>query len=132
MNTDRVIEKLNTACNILDSLRAEIINETKAPKAKKKKGDAEKVTDALNGITKELSEMGELNRELTIKQTLEKYGQPTDDDHIESIVRIVNDNGITLKQLDSCLERVKIANDKDPKNDIKKYTYSCLYKEGRQ
>lgn len=132
MNTERVIEKLNTACNILDSLRAEIINETKAPKTKKKKSDAEKVTDALNGITKELSEMGELNRELTIKQTLEKYGQPTDDDHIESIVKIVSDNGITLKQLDSCLERVKTANDKDPKNDIKKYTYSCLYKEGRQ
>ena len=128
MNTERVIEKINTACNILDSLRAELINDSKAPKGKKEKQPAEKVADALKGITKELADMGELNKELTIKQILEKYGQPTEDDHIESINRIVTDNGITLKELDSCLERVKYANDKDPKNDIKKYTYSCLYK----
>ena len=130
MNTERVIEKVNQACNILDSLRAELINDSKAPKSKKNK-TAEKVTDALNGITKDLAEMGELNRELTIKQLLEKYGQPADDEHIESINKIVTDNGITLKQLDSCLERVKYANDKEPKNDIKKYTYSCLYKESK-
>ena len=125
MNTDRIIEKLNAACNILDSLRAEIINETKAPKGKKK---TEKVKDTINEITKELSDMGELNRELTIKQVLEKYDQPTDDEHIANINRIVEKTGITLKELDSCIERVKTANDKEPKNDIYKYTYSCLYK----
>ena len=50
MNTERVIEKINTACNILDSLRAELINDSKAPKGKKEKQPAEKVADALEGM----------------------------------------------------------------------------------
>ena len=125
METDRVIEKLNTALNILDSLRLEIMKEdTKQKKTKK--------ADPVKEVTKPLNEMGELNQQITIKQILEKYDQPADDGHIESIQKIINSNGISLEKLDSCIERVKYANDKEPKNDIKKYTYSCLYKEGKQ
>jgi len=126
METDRVIEKLNTALNILDSLRAEIIKDS----SQEQKRAKSKKTDPVKEITKELADMGELNQQITIKQILEKYSQPADDEHIESIQKIINSKGLTLKQLDGCIERVKYANDKDPKNDIKKYTYSCLYKEG--
>lgn len=126
METEKVLEKLNTALNILDSLRAEIIKEdSKEKKARKK------TADPVKEVTKPLKDMGDLNQQLTIKQTLEKYSMPTDEEHIESIQNIVTSNGISLEKLDSCLERVKYANDKDPKNDIRKYTYSCLYKEGR-
>ena len=127
MDKDRLLEKINTACNILDSVRAELINEDRKTKKgnKKAKGIAKTLAEE---IKKPLEEMSELNKGLTVKQCLEKYGQPTDDDHIESIKRIVSNNDITPEQLDSCLERVKYANDKDPKNDIRKYTYSCLYK----
>ena len=123
METERVLEKLNTALNILDGLRAEIIRADSKQKKEKK-------ADPVKEVTKPLNEMGDLNQQITIKQILEKYGQPTDDEHIESVQRIINSNNITLEKLDSCIERVKYANDKDPKNDIKKYTYSCLYKEG--
>lgn len=124
MEENSILEKLNTALNILESARLEVIKaETKEKKTSKKK--TKKLSEE---ISKPLNEMGELNRELTVKQCLERYGQPTDDEHVESVNRIITGNGITLEQLDSCLERVKYANDKDPKNDIKKYTYSCLYK----
>ena len=121
MEQNDIIEQINTACNILDNLRARLINESRSTKKKKTK----KITEE---ITKPLTDMGELNQGLTIKQCLERYGQPTDDEHIQSINNIINKNGISLEQLDSCLERVKYANDKAPKNDIKKYTYSCLHK----
>ena len=124
MEENSILEKLNTALNILESARLEVIKaETKEKKTSKKK--TKKLSEE---ISKPLNEMGELNRELTVKQCLERYGQPTDDEHVESVNRIITGNGITLEQLDSCLERVKYANDKDPKNDIRKYTYSCLYK----
>ena len=129
LEREQIIETLNKALNTLDKLRSDLINEgRKEEKATKKKRTTGKITEE---VTKPLEEMGDLNRELTIKQCLERYGQPTDDDHIASVKKIVDGNGITLEQLDSCLERVKYANDKDPKNDIKKYTYSCLYKVGR-
>ena len=125
MDKERLLDRINTAANILDGIRAELINEDSQPKKSKAKGLAKKLTEE---ITKPLEEMSALNQELTVKQCLERYGQPTDDEHVESVNRIVSSNGITLEQLDSCLERVKYANDKDPKNDIRKYTYSCLYK----
>ena len=123
-----IIEVLNKALNPLDKLRADLINEGKAEKKAGKKKSKKTVTAITEEITKPLAEMGELNRELTIKQSLERYGQPTDSDHVTSVLKIVDDYGITLMQLECCLERVKYANDKDPKNDLKKYTYSCLYK----
>lgn len=124
MENDRLIEKVNTALNILESVRAELLKGDKGGK-KAKKNTA---SDPLKDTEKGLNEMGDLNQQITIKRTLEKYGQPTDDDHIASVQKIINSNGLTLEQLDSCLERVKYANDKEPKNNIKAYTYSCLYK----
>jgi len=126
MEHEQMIDKINTALNILEGVRLALLKEQKPEK--KKKPAADPVKDS----KKDLADMGELNRQLTIKQILEKYGQPADDDHVESIYKIVNKNGITIKELDSCIERVKTANDKEPKNDIKKYTYSCLYKEGKE
>ena len=121
MNNERMLEKMNTALNILDSVRLELIKEdtetTKKKKEKVKKADAEK-----------LKETGELAREYNIKKVLEKYHQPTDDEHVESICKIVENNNISKEQLDACIERVFKANIKEPKKNIKKYTYSCLYK----
>lgn len=122
---ERIIEVLNKVLNPLDKLRSDLINEGRAQSKAEKKKDTKKLAEE---ISKPLADMGELNRELTVKQSLERYGQPTDDDHIASVLKIVDNNGITLEELESCLERVKYANDKDPKNDLKKYTYSCLYK----
>lgn len=118
---ERIIEILNKVLNPLDKLRSDLINEGRA---QGKTGKKKKTKKLAEDVSKPLEEMSEL----TVKQCLEKYGQPTDDDHVESVKRIVSNNDITAEQLDSCLERVKYANDKDPKNDIRKYTYSCLYK----
>lgn len=113
MENDRLIEKINTALNILEGVRAEII---KADGKEKKKARKNSQVESDPQQQKE------------IKRVLEKYGQPTDEEHIASVQKIVSTNDITLEQLDACLERVKYANDKDPKNNIKAYTYSCLHK----
>lgn len=127
MDETRLLEKINKACNILDSLRAEIINGSKP--ARKGKKNKKTVSEE---ITKPLEEMGELNRELTVKQCLERYGQPTDDDdHIQSVCNIVVKNGITLDQLEGALIRIKEQADHDKVKDIKTYTYGTLHRINR-
>ena len=124
MENEKLLEKINTACNILDSLRAELINEDRGIKkaGKKKKED----------VTKTLAEEGELEQEFLIKQTLEQYSQPTDDEHVENVSKIIKSNNITLEQLARCLQRVNTANAKTPIRDIKKYTYGSLHAINRQ
>lgn len=125
MENDRIIEKINTALNILEGVRTEIL---KADSQERKKAKKSKGADPLKEVEKPLEVMSDLNQQLTIKQTLEKYGQPSDGEYVESIQKIITGNAITLEQLDACLDRVKWANDKEPKNNIKAYTFSCLHK----
>ena len=128
MKKNEIIEKINIACNILDSLRADLINES-APTGKKKKKQ-KKVSEE---ITKPLAEMGELNRELTVKQIVERYQeQPQDDDHIQSVCNIVSKKGITTEQLEGCLDRIREHATKHEVQDIRKFTYKCLHNMNKE
>ena len=63
MDNERLLEKINTACNILDSVRAEILNEGRKTKKRSKKNQGEQNDAATDPVTKEFNEMGQLNQE---------------------------------------------------------------------
>ena len=130
METEKLLERINRICNEADRLRADIMNESK-PQKKHRKKDQIQQNDTTDAAIKEFADMGELNQTLTVKQLLEQYGQPSDTEHVESVHKIVTSNGITRQQLEDCLQRIQTANDKEPKNSIQKYTYSCLHKINR-
>lgn len=65
---ERIIEVLNKVLNPLDKLRSDLINEGRAQSKAEKKKDKKKLAEE---ISKPLADMGELNRELTVKQSLE-------------------------------------------------------------
>lgn len=108
--------------NAVDRLIADIVNED-APKKKKK--TRKKVSEE---ISKPLADMGELNRELTVTQILERHPeQPKDDDHIQSVVKCVNMHNITAEQLEDALDRVKRYQETKGIDDIRRFTYRCLH-----
>jgi len=114
--TQSDLDKINTALNCLEAVRVRILEDLNG-----KKKTAPPV--------KPLKEMGELNKELTVKQCLENFGQPTDDEHVKAIVKIVNSYGLTLDQLGSCLYTIQEYGKNHEINDLKRYTYGSLHKE---
>lgn len=142
MEKDELIERINKATNILDKLRADLINEDREKKKSCKKTyktkdlakecDIEFKTDLEEQPQqKDFKDLNTLNKEIEIKHLLGRYSCfaecEKDTEFIEDLLKILDLNNINLKELDSALERIKYANDKQPKNDIKKYTFSCLY-----
>lgn len=116
-------EKLNIAGNIIDGVLVQLAKaEKKTTGGKKSK---KKVSEE---IKKTFAEMGELNQELTVTQCLERYEQPTDDDHVNSVLNIMRRNNIEVDQLEGVLERIQAQAKKNGVEDIKKYTYACLHK----
>ena len=122
METSEILEKINTCANILDKLRADLINQERNTKRTQKKTKAKGEEAA-----QILEDMNSLNQTLTVRASLEKFSLPTDQDFTEDVSKFVVEKGMTLQKLESVLERVKYANDKSPKNDIKKYVFSCLH-----
>ena len=122
METSEILEKINTCANILDKLRADLINQERNTKQTQKKTKAKGKEAA-----KILEDMNSLNQTLTVKASLEKFSLPTDQEFTEDVSKFVVEKGMSLQKLEGILERVKYANDKSPKNDIKKYVFSCLH-----
>lgn len=121
MTNEKLLEELNKIANITDRLISKVINEDKALKKSNKKAKAEVKADVV--IEEETIKR--------IEQNLIYNGFPTDKDFIEDVSKVVTANNISLDDLEKCLSRVKKANEKEPKNDIKKYIFSCLYKIDR-
>lgn len=140
MENEKIIEKLNTAANILDSLRNSLLKEekksNKSKTSKTLKDLAADIKDLDVGTTEEPTtkkpkDISDLNKQLQIKHLLQKYScfneVANEREFLEDIAKIIVNNDISFESLDSALERIKYANDKQHKEDIKKYTYSCLY-----
>ena len=121
MTNEKLLDELNKIANITDRLIASVINEDKALKKSKKTSKADVKKDVV--ITDETI--------ANVHDNLIKYSFPIDKDFIEDVSKVVTTNNISVDDLAKCLERVKTANEKEPKNDIKKYIFSCLYKINR-
>ena len=142
MEKERIIEQLNKAENIIDKLRADLLNEeikTKKSNSKTLKELAKECTlDDTNEVEekptakKPFRDLNELNKQLEIKHLLQKYScfneVANEREFLEDIEKIIERNSISLDKLDGVLERIKYANDKNTIRDIKNYTYSCLHK----
>lgn len=123
MEKEILLNRLNEIYNKVDRLIVDLINEDQPKKKRKKK--QKKVSEE---IRKPLADMGELNRELTVTQILERHPeQPKDDDHIQSVINCVNMHNITAEQLEDALDRVKEYQETKGINDIKRFTYRCLH-----
>lgn len=123
MEKEQLINRLNEIYNKVDRLIADLINEDTPKKEKKRQ---KKVSEEIH---KPLAEMGELNRELTVTQILERHPeQPKDDSHIQSVINCVRMHNATAEQLEDALDRIKQQNDKGKVNDIRTYTYKTLHK----
>ena len=124
MEKEILLNRLNEIYNKVDRLIVDLINEDQPKKKGKKK--QKKVSEE---IRKPLAEMGELNRELTVTQILERHTeQPKDDSHIQSVINCVRMHNATAEQLEDALDRIKQQNDKGKVNDIRTYTYKTLHK----
>lgn len=124
MEKEILLNRLNEIYNKVDRLIVDLINEDQPKKKGKKK--QKKVSEE---ISKPLADMGELNRELTITQILERHPeQPQDDNHIQSVINCVRMHNTTAEQLEDALDRIKQQNDKGKVNDIRTYTYKTLHK----
>lgn len=124
MEKEILLNRLNEIYNKVDRLIVDLINEDQPKKKGKKK--QKKVSEE---ISKPLADMGELNRELTITQILERHPeQPQDDNHIQSVINCVRMHNATAEQLEDALDRIKQQNDKGKVNDIRTYTYKTLHK----
>lgn len=124
MEKEILLNRLNEIYNKVDRLIVDLINEDQPKKKGKKK--QKKVSEE---ISKPLADMGELNRELTITQILERHPeQPKDDSHIQSVINCVRMHNTTAEQLEDALDRIKQQNDKGKVNDIRTYTYKTLHK----
>lgn len=121
MTNEKLLEELNKIANITDKLIASVIAEDKTLKKNKKKVKTDPKADVIT--TEETIAL--------VHNNLIKCCFPTDKEFIEDVSKVVTTNNISVEDLEKCLERVKIANDKEPKNDIKKYIFSCLYKIDR-
>lgn len=64
-------------------------------------------------------------------QLSEQYEPTSSSEHVGSVHSIVDAKGIARQQLEECLQQIRATNGKEPKNDIRKYTYSCLHKVNR-
>ena len=113
------LDKINTALNCLEAVRSRILEDLKGSKTRAKAPE----------ISKPLNEMGELNREITVKQCLGVYGQPTDDEHVKAVVKIVNTYNASMEQLNGCLGKIQEYSRDHEINDLKRYTYGSLHKE---
>ena len=121
MTNEKLLEELNKIANITDRLITKVINESKGTGKSKSKSAAARTTEV--NVSEETKAI--------VHDSLIKNSFPVDSEFMEDIGKIVAANSISADDLTKCLERVKAANDKEPKNDIKKYIYSCLYKINR-
>ena len=122
-NHERIIKDQEKLLNTVDRLIADIVSEDAPKKGKKRQ---KKVSEE---IRKPLTEMGELNQELTVKQILAQHPeQPQNDSHIQSVINCVRMHNATAEQLEDALDRIKQQNDKGKVNDIRTYTYKTLHK----
>lgn len=146
-NVNNALNDLDKVYNLLSKVSKELSKEDKKDASKQStsftlKELASSVVD-LDGTTREplakeekqnkdFKELNSINQKLEIKHCLEHYSCFNEledkDEFINDIIKIMSNNNISIKQLDSTLERIKYANDRQQKEDIKKYTYSCLYK----
>lgn len=117
--TQEDLNRVNNALNSLEALRVRILEDLNG-KPKKKEAPE---------ISKPLNETGELNRELIVKQTLAVFGQPTDEEHIKAVAKIVNTYNASLEQLSACLGKIQEYGKAHEINDLRRYTYGCLHKE---
>lgn len=122
MTNEKLLEELNKIANVTDRLISNIINEDKTLKKSKKKVKADPKAD-VNAITEETQNI--------VENYLIKCCFPSDKEFIADVSKVITFNNISVDDLEKCLDRVKTANDKEPKNDIKKYIFSCLYKINR-
>lgn len=116
MTNEKLLEELNKIYNITDRLIAKVINEDKALKKNNKKNKADVIANETKAV---------------VEENLIKNNLPTDKEFIEDVSKVITNNNISANEIAECLKRVKTANDKEPKNDIKKYIFSCLYKINR-
>lgn len=117
--TQSDLEKINTALNCLEAVRVRILEDLNSKNKNKKAPE----------ISKPLNQTGELNRELIIKQCLELYDQPTDDEHVKAVAKIVNTYNASMEQLNGCLGKIQEYSRDHEINDLKRYTYGSLHKE---
>jgi len=122
MDKDKIVQRLNKIENLIDSLRVDLLDEDLKKKSKfyknlnkESKNDSKEITVSKEEI-KEYSELAA------------KYSLPEEEEFINDIVKIVKYNNISLDKLEQVFSNIKRANEKQPKDDIQKYTFSCLHR----
>lgn len=116
MEKQEIIKVIEKSVNELDALRVKLLNEDLPYTKKKKTSKKEIVKDELEQETLTI-----------IKNALVLNNLPNDNDFIEDIYKVCYRNNIYKDTLEEVLKAVRKADDKSPKNDIKKYIFTCLY-----
>lgn len=115
MNKQEIINTIDKSIKDLDNLKNMLLKEDITEKKKKPKRKEHVLNE------------GETEVKEDIKKSLILYSLPNNDEFIEDIYKICFRNSIFRDDLKKILEAVKRANDKSPKDDIKKYLFTCLY-----
>ena len=117
MEKQEIIRTLQRNVNELDKLLTKLLNEDLEEKRKSKKE------------VKQESILDEAEQETikSIKELLVINDLPSNKEFIKDIYKICYRNNIYKEKLEEVLKAVKRANDKSPKDDIKKYIFTCLY-----
>lgn len=117
MEKQEVIKVLQKNVNELDRLLTKLLNEDLEKKRKSKKE------------VRQESLLDEAEQETLkgIKELLVINNLPSNDEFLKDVYKICYRNNIYKEQLEEVLRAVKRANDKSPKDDIKKYVFTCLY-----
>ncbi len=72
-----------------------------------------------------------LNADL-VKVLLIQHKIPADDDFITDLIKTCNMKSIHCERLKGIIEAVSEAREKTPIRDIKKYVFSCIYKNDKR
>ena len=81
----------------------------------------------------DLFNTGEMEQEYQINEMLKRYPvlPSNDSEYKESVVKIIKRYGLSSEVVEETFKRISKQNDKEQIRDIKKYTYSCLNKIGK-
>ena len=112
-------EIINTLENNIKDLTIVLDELKKDTKYSKKKRDKHKSNEILDKAEEETIK--------SIKNILMINQLPYDDLFIQDVYKVCYKNNIYLDLLESVLQNVRRADNKSPKDDIKKYIFTCLY-----
>lgn len=119
MEKQEIIKTLQKNVNDLDKLLTKLLNEDLEEK-RKVKAIAETKQESILDVAEEETLK-------SIKELLVINDLPSNDEFLKDVYKICYKNNIYKQKLEEVLTAVKKANDKSPKDDIKKYVFTCLY-----